>query len=147
MKRNVILLATLILTLILNACDREKDLIYSKVSDDRLPTIVANTNFVTPTIPTAGIAKGTALKIEFNFISADPIKEIQFYEKIGLTDSVLIAKVPYQPAFSKLKNCDTLLFDYKAPTTAVTGTAIVFRARVVNQNGLTKDRLLPYKVL
>ncbi|WP_199120840.1 hypothetical protein [Pedobacter sp. ASV28] len=147
MKKNIILLAGLALFLIINACDRTEDPIYKKISDNRFPTIVANSNFVTPTIPTAGIAKGTALAIELDFISIDPIKEIQFYEKIGTADSVLIDKKPYQAAFSKIKNCDTLLYAYKAPTTPATGTTIVFRARVVNQSGLTKDRILSYKVL
>ena len=131
---------------ILSACDRTEDPIYQKVTDDHYPAVVSNTNFVTPSVPTAGYAKGTALKIEFNFISVDPIKEIQFYEKVATADSVLISTKPYVAAFSKLKNCDTLVYDYVVPSAPESGTSVVFRGRVVNQNGLTKDRTFTYKI-
>jgi len=128
------------------SCDRTEDPIYQKITDNRYPTVVSNTNFVTPAMPTAGYDKGAALSVEFNFISVDPIKEIQFYQKVATADSVLINTIPYSPAFSKLKNCDTLVYKYAVPATLASGTAVVLRGRVVNVNGLTKDRTFSYKV-
>jgi len=128
------------------SCDRTEDPIYQKITDNRYPTVVSNTNFVTPSMPTAGYDKGAALSVELNFISVDPIKEIQFYEKIATADSVLINTIPYSSAFSKLKNCDTLVYKYAVPATLASGTAVVLRGRVVNVNGLTKDRTFSYKV-
>jgi hypothetical protein len=128
------------------SCDRTKDPIYQKITDNKYPTVVSNANFVTPSVPTAGYVKGTVLSVEFNFISVDPIKEIQFYEKIATADSVLIKTVPYAPAFSRIKNCDTLVYSYTVPSAPASNTSIVFRGRVVNVNGLTKDRTFTYKI-
>lgn len=132
---------------LLGACDRTEDPIYAKVSDSRYPVIFSNTNFVTPSVPASGVFdKGTALKIEFDFLPTDPIKELQFFEKIAAADSVLVASIPYARAFSKTKNCDTLIYNYTVPNAPVSGTSVVFRGRVVNQNGLTKDRTFSYKI-
>lgn len=130
----------------LAACDRTEDPIYNKVSDDRFPVIVSNTNFVTPSVPVAGYDKGAALKIEFQYKATDPIKEIQFYEKIAMADSVLILTIPYAPSFSTAKNADTLIYNYVVPAAIASGTSVVFRGRVVNVNGLTKDRTFSYKI-
>ncbi|HKG06640.1 MAG TPA: hypothetical protein VKB19_09295, partial [Pedobacter sp.] len=131
---------------LLIACDRTEDRIYTKVTDNRYPVIVSNANFVTPAIPAAGVVAGAALKIEFNFKPTDPIRELQFFEKVAAADSVLIASVPYAPAFSSTKNCDTLIYNYTVPSGLTPGTPIVFRGRVVNQNGLTKDRTFTYVI-
>ena len=129
-----------------NSCDRTEDPIYQTTSEDRYPTVVSNANFVTPSMPTAGYDKGIALSVEFNFISRDPIKEIQFYEKIATADSVLISTIPYSPAFSKSKGCDTLVYKYTVSAAITSGTPVILRGRVVNLNGLTKDRTFSYKV-
>lgn len=131
---------------LLVACDRTEDPIYKKISDDRFPVIVSNTNFVTPSVPTAGYDKGTALKVEFQYKATDPIKEIQFFEKVATADSVLISTIPYTPSFSTAKNADTLIYDYVIPANLASGTNIVFRGRVININGLSKDRTFSYKI-
>jgi hypothetical protein len=142
---NILYLAVIALGL-LSACDRTEDPIYEKKSDDLYPVIVSNANLVTPSVPSAGYVKGTSLKIEFNFVQTNPIKEIQFLEKIGTADSVIIYRGAYAPAYSKTKFCDTLVYNYTVPATLASGTAVVFRGRVVNQNGLTKDRTFNYKI-
>ena len=146
MKHTKYLYLIIFVALSVASCDRSEDPIYQKVTDNRYPTVVSNPNFVTPTMPVAGYDKGAALSVEFNFISVDPIKEVQFYQKIATADSVLINTTPYTPAFSRVKNCDTLVYKYTVPTSAASGTAIVLRGRVVNENGLTKDRVFSYKV-
>ncbi|MBC7567153.1 MAG: hypothetical protein H7223_09320 [Pedobacter sp.] len=145
--KNIKLLCLMIFaTVIFSSCDRTEDPIYQKTTDNRYPTVVSNANFVTPSVPTAGYVKGTVLSVEFNFISFDSIKEIQFYEKIATADSILLKTTPYAPAFSKIKNCDTLVYSYTVPSAPASGTSIVFRGRVVNVNGLTKDRIFTYKI-
>ncbi|TDQ09751.1 hypothetical protein [Pedobacter metabolipauper] len=146
MKKITVLYLVLLFASVLCACDRTEDPIYEKLSDNRFPVIFANTNFVTPSVPTGGFVKGTALKIEFNFVKTDPIKEIQFYEKLGTADSVLISKSDYAPAFSASKGCDTLIYNYIVPSAPASGTSVVFRGRVVNVNGLTKDRTFTYLI-
>ncbi|EDM33969.1 hypothetical protein PBAL39_24515 [Pedobacter sp. BAL39] len=146
MKKIMILYTAMMMVFIFQACDRTEDPIYEKISDDHFPTIISNTNFVSPSVPAAGFAKGTALKIELNFISVDPVKEIQFLEKTGTADSVVIQTVPYAPAFSRAKNCDTLVYNYTVPSAPEGGTQMGVRARVVNVNGLTKDRTFTYKI-
>jgi len=146
MKNITYLCFVVLVTAIFMSCDRSEDPIYQKITDNKYPTVVSNANFVTPAVPTLGYIKGTVLSVEFNFISADPIKEIQFYEKIATADSVLINTTPYVPAFSRVKNCDTLVYNYTVPSIPASGTAIVFRGRVVNVNGLVKDRTFTYKI-
>jgi hypothetical protein len=146
MKNLTYLYLVIFATMIFISCDRTEDPIYQKITDNKYPTVVSNANFVTPSVPTTGYVKGTVLSVEFNFISADPIKEIQFYEKIATADSVLISTIPYAPAFSKTKNCDTLVYNYTVPSAPASNTSIVFRGRVVNVNGLTKDRTFVYKI-
>lgn len=146
MKTTTILLFSLMVTAFFFGCDRTEDPIYEKVSEDHYPTIVSNTNFVSPTVPATGFAKGTVLKIELNFISVDQVKEIQFLEKTGTADSVIIQSIPYAAAFSKTKQCDTLIYNYTVPSTPESNTSMGFRARVVNVNGLSKDRSFTYKI-
>lgn len=148
MKTKFILPALLLLG-ILGACERIDDPIYAKTDDKRFPIIVANTTFTTPTLAAAGtttVAKGATIKIEFNFLQTDPLKEIQFLQKIGTADSTVISTTPYLPAFSKSKQCDTLIYNYVVPATIASATTVTIRARAVTTAGLFKDRSIAYKV-
>lgn len=146
MKKTSIFYLLFASLMVLYACDRSKDPIYQKINDNRYPVIFSNTTFVTPSIPTTGLAKGSVIKVELNFLPTDPVKEIQFYQKVDLADSTIISTVPYASAFSKIKNCDTLIYNYTVPSAPAIGAAIVVRARVLNQNGLFKDRTFSYKI-
>jgi hypothetical protein len=146
MKKLTILYLSFAILGVLSACDRTEEPIYEKLSDEHYPVIVQNTNFFTPAVPSAGYVKGTAIKIEFDYFVREPINEIQFWEKIGTADSVALFKGAAVPAFSQIKNCDTLIYNYTVPSAPASGTTIAIRGRVVNKNGLAKDRVLTYRI-
>ncbi|GAB3935597.1 hypothetical protein GCM10028827_37480 [Mucilaginibacter myungsuensis] len=132
------------------ACKKNENGIdlFTKMSENRAPVIIANTTFTNPTLLAAGtttVSNGAKIAVEFNYVQTDPIKEIQFLQKIGTADSTLLSTIPYKPSFSRIKNCDTLLYDYFVPAGQPVGTSVAVRARVINQNGLFKDRVFTFK--
>jgi hypothetical protein len=150
MKKKLIVLSFIsIITIMMISCDKENPTTFDVKSNDRFPIIVTNANFTTPGVSGAGttqVSKGATIKVELNYQQTDPIKEIQFLQKIDLADSTVIFQKDYVPSFSKTKNADTLVYDYIVPSTPPVGATIVVRGRVLNQNGYFRDRFFSFKV-
>lgn len=88
------------------------------VANDQVPQI--NTN--TWTVATTQRA-GAAITVELQYWTSVPISEIQLLQAIARTqsgtttrDTSVVSTQPYRAAFSKDKQCDTLLITYTVPT-------------------------------
>jgi hypothetical protein len=118
------------------------------VLDQPVPQINSNTWTVATTQ-----RAGNVISVELQYWSAVPIKEIQLLQATARTlsgvvtrDTALVSTRPYQAAFSKDKQCDTLLLTYTVPVlTRSTGQTISINpiARIVIDVGTisgTKSR-------
>ena len=122
----VLLFASLILTG-LGACTQKFLSPGPIILDNQVPQINANTWTVATTQ-----RAGAAITVELQYWSSVPIKEIQLLHAIARTqsgtttrDTTLVSTQPYQAAFSKDKQCDTLLLTYTVPAlTRSTGQTI-----------------------
>ena len=81
---------------------------------------------------------GTELTMDLRYWCEDPIKEIIFYPELGGTmlDSVI---VPYVAAYSNVSQTDSLIFTYVAPTVVDTTLELIVNAKVVAQNGFSRE--------
>ena len=78
---------------------------------------------------------GGKVNLELQYWSLDPISEIGFYDIIN-DDTTLINSFPYEPAFSRISDTDTLVIAYDVPNLA-SDTDVILYLEVVNENGLT----------
>ncbi len=83
---------------------------------------------------------GTLLKVELQYFSQSPIREIVLYETVGSGSRTQVATIPYAPAFSTIKRLDTLLVPYTVPASAAANTGIKLEYEIVNQNTLKLTR-------
>jgi hypothetical protein len=125
------------------SCDKELDDNYTLVGE-RFPTVVSNT---TPFPIATKFAAGETVTVELNFTQqTDPIKEILVLQKVEPSrDSTIVQTIPYQPAYSKTKNADTLLINYVVPA-AANKALIRLDTRVVSTNGQFKTRSASFRV-
>jgi hypothetical protein len=86
----------------------------------------------------------TPLAFELQYWSDAPIKEINFYQKVGTASRERLFNKPYVPSFSKIKSADTLVINYTVPQVPA-ATSIQLEAEIVNENTLKVIRALNIK--
>lgn len=125
------------------SCDKEIDENYTLVGE-RFPTIVSSG---TPFPVATKYAVGETVTVELNFAQqTDPIKEILVLQKVEpARDSTVVQTIPYQPAYSKTKNTDTLVINYVVPA-AANKALIRLDTRVVSTNGQFRTRSASFRV-
>jgi hypothetical protein len=99
-------------------------------------TLTGTNVAATPVYPGAAV-----LKVELQYFSQSPVKEINLYETVGTGARTLVSKTPYAPAFSQIKRLDTLMLLYTVPTTAAANTGIKLEYEILNQNALSLTRV------
>jgi hypothetical protein len=90
-------------------------------------------------LDSASFTPGVRAKVLLEYWCIDPIKEIRLYESRGATITTgartLVATIPYQKAFSQIRQMDTLVTQYTVPASDPKGTRIWLHAEGVS----TKD--------
>lgn len=120
-------------TLFLSSCYEEDPWLEDNItrSGDKFPVIYMNA------LAEEEYNAGDEVQILLEFFSEGELEEIILYETIGDGTRQLISETPYAPAFSEVKQLDTLVLVYSVPTVADTAN-IVLEAEAVNANGLSK---------
>ncbi|WP_400194018.1 hypothetical protein [Hymenobacter sp. B81] len=136
-------LALLLLGPALVACEREldNDDFYREVGG-QFPSFAANDFGLA-----AKYATGEVVRFELRFAEqTSPIKEIRILQKVEPgRDSVLVQTIPYQRAFSRARNSDTLMVNYTVPA-GVNKANVRVDAVVVSQNNQTKTRSFSFRL-
>jgi hypothetical protein len=88
---------------------------------------------------------GRAARIQLEYFCNDGLKEIKVYHRVGSATAArtLITTIPYTPAFSKLKQQDTLIYQYPIPTGNAANTQIFIDAEAVSTKDVTKGTWQP----
>ncbi|HHB78618.1 MAG TPA: hypothetical protein ENK85_05240 [Saprospiraceae bacterium] len=136
MKNNIIKLSVLFLAIgiFMSSCYKEER--WTEENTEVLgyvPLIAAFT-----ISPDGEAASGTELSLDLRYWCTDPIKEIIFYPELGgmMLDSVI---VPYVEAYSEVSQTDSLIFTYVAPTVVDTTLELIVNAKVVAENGFSRE--------
>ncbi|WP_046245603.1 hypothetical protein [Hymenobacter terrenus] len=144
-QRNIFRLASVAALVIglLAGCQKNEERPYAVSSDDRYPTILSNSLGLA-----TKYAVGETVPVELQFAAQSaPIQEIRIFQRIEpATDSTVVQTLPgTQAAYSRLKFADTLVVRVVLPLSP-NQARVRFSAVVVSQNGLTKTRLVPFRV-
>lgn len=134
-------LMPLLAVVLLGSCDKDLDTYYSETGP-QYPTFTANA------LGTATkYAPGEIVQFELRFAQqTDPIQEIRILQKIEPNrDSTLVQTIPYRPAFSRIRQSDTLLVNYTVPAGQNKANVRV-DAVVVSSNGQTKLRTFSFRL-
>lgn len=134
-------LLPLLAVLLLGSCEKELDTYYTETGP-QLPT------FSTNALGTATkYAAGEVVQFELRFAEQTaPIREIRILQKIEPNrDSTLVQTIPYRPAFSRIRQSDTLLVNYTVPAGQNKANVRV-DAVLVSDNGQTKTRNFSFRL-
>jgi len=122
-----------LLALLISSCYKEPDFIgdNSKTEGKHFP-VISGFNIIDKA---DSYSQGEMVKVDLDFWSLDPIKEINFFFKIG--DSIVLAgNSNYIANFQEDSQSDELVMDLLVP--AVDSVVeVTINAEVVNENGLT----------
>lgn len=147
-----ILFFIIALSLIITACEKDKNFIADNTINTGVGYVPVSTNTLqdVSVIPVRTLATssgtataftgGTTFKTELTFFSQSPIKEINLYNTIGTSARTLVTTIPYAPAFSQSKRLDTLIVPYTVPASAAIGTVIKLEYEILNTNALSVIR-------
>lgn len=130
-----------VLALLVSSCEKEIDTYYTEVGP-QLPTLSTNA------LGTATkYAPGEIVQFELRFAEQTaPLSEIRILQKVEPgRDSTLVQTIPYRPAFSRIRQSDTLLVNYTVPTGQNKANVRV-DAVLVSQNGQTKTRTFSFRL-
>lgn len=93
------------------------------------------------------VATGDMIELDMRFWSLDPIKETEVIEKLSTADEYnVVETIPYTFNFNEETQDEQLIINYTAPSVADT---MVYQvgARVINENGLTRERVVDITVI
>jgi hypothetical protein len=89
------------------------------------------------TLDSATLSPGNKVRVVLDFYCKDPLKEIRLYQSVGSITAArtLVSTTPYTPAFSQIRQMDSLVVSYTAPTGNPAGSTIFLHGEAVS----TKD--------
>jgi hypothetical protein len=127
--------------LLLVACNKELDTMYEEVGP-QFPTFVSNTLGTQ-----AKYAPGEMMQFELQFAQQTArIREIRLIEKLEQNaDSAVVQTIPYKPAFSRRRQADTLVVNYRVPQGA-NKSRVRLHAILVAENDQTKARTIAFRL-
>lgn len=136
--RNFIILASFFLV---TACYEEKVWLDDNVEyqGKAVPSI-----YMYP-LDSATYTPGRTARIQLEYFSNDGMKEIKVYHRVGSATAArtLVATLPYTPAFSKLKQQDTLIYQYPIPSGNAANTQIFIDAEAISTKDVGKGTWQP----
>jgi hypothetical protein len=93
-------------------------------------------------LDSATFTPGTKARVILDFYCKDPLKEIRLYESRGASITagtrILVATFPYVPAFSQIRQMDSLVATYTIPSGDAKNTQIWLHAEGVSTKDVTK---------
>ena len=87
--------------------------------------------------------QNTKIAFELQYWSESPIREVNLYRTVGSTPREKFYSKPYPEiaAFSRLKDADTLVFQYTTPAVAAV-TTVKLEVEIINENTLSLLRTI-----
>lgn len=88
---------------------------------------------------------GSTASVQLEYWCNEGIKEIKVYQRVGSATATrtLLATLPYTPAFSQLKQQDTLLYSYVVPAGNPANTQIFIDAEAISKQDVGKGTWQP----
>lgn len=88
---------------------------------------------------------GRSARVQLEYFCNDGLKEIRVYQRVGSATATrtLLSTLPYTPAFSQLKQQDTLIYQFPVPTGNAANTLIFIDAEAVSRQDVTKGTWQP----
>ena len=88
---------------------------------------------------------GSTASVQLEYWCNEGIKEIKVYQRVGSATATrtLLATLPYTPAFSQLKQQDTLLYSYVVPAGNPANTQIFIDEGAISKQGVGKGTWQP----
>ena len=92
------------------------------------------------TLDSATLSPGNKVRVLLEFYCKEPLKEIRLYQGTGSITGArtLVSTTPYTPAFSQIRQMDTLVLSYTAPTGNPAGTTIFLHGEAVSTKDVAK---------
>lgn len=118
---------------------------YYPVSSNALYDTTTKKTLTTSAAAPPVFAAGYEVRVELQFMSESPVKEINLYNTVGATPRAKVGTWPYQKAFSNVKKLDTLIIPYVMPASP-SGTVVKLEYEILNQNNLNLVRTVYAKV-
>lgn len=140
--KNIYFIA-LILTVLITACHDEPDWLGDNTTTEgnHFPVIG------TLTASSTTVSSGGSIELDMRYWSLDPIRETALIEKAeGAADFTIVDTYPYTFNFNAETQDEQLIMTYIAPAVSDTSEYEV-GARVINENGLTRERTVSITVL
>jgi hypothetical protein len=136
--RNFIILASFF---IVTACYEEKVWLDNNV--DYLGKAVPSI-YMYP-LDSTTFTPGRTTRVQLEYFSNDGMKEIKVYQRVGSATAArtLVTTLPYTPAFSRLKQQDTLIYQFPVPTGNAINTQIFIDAEAVSTKDVPKGTWQP----
>lgn len=96
-------------------------------------------------LDSATFTPGRTARVQLEYFSNDGMKEIKVYQRVGSATAArtLVTTLPYTPAFSKLKQQDTLIYQFPVPTGNAINTQIFIDAEAVSTKDVPKGTWQP----
>jgi hypothetical protein len=91
-------------------------------------------------LDSANLGAGSKVRVLLEFYCKDPLKEIRLYQG-GATiaaNRTLVSTEAYKPAYSQIRQMDTLVLSYTAPASNVSGATVFLHAEAVSNKDVTK---------
>lgn len=138
MKTYKIITLLALTTIGFTACEKDADqfLRDNTTVIGRIPVIAGFK--ISPTQANNSVTAGQNIILDLRYWSDDPIDKIELKATVGTGTAQTISTTPYQSAYSKVSQTDSLLLNYQVPNVAV-GTAINMQVVVTNKNTLSKS--------
>jgi hypothetical protein len=136
---NKLLLLCLIVSLA--ACYEEKNFFdeNTTATDKTVPFIYVYA------LDSATFTPGTKARVLLEFFCKEPLKEIRLHQSIGTVISgtrTLVTTESYKPAFSQIRQMDTLVLTYTVPSGNPVGTTIFLHGEAVSTKDIAKGTWL-----
>ena len=122
-----------LLALVISSCYKEPDFIGdNSTTEGKHFPVISGFNVVDKA---DSYNQGESVKVDLDFWSTDPIKEINFHYRIGDTD-VIAATSSYVANFQEDSQTDELVMEIAVPAVDSTVT-VTIDAEILNENGLS----------
>lgn len=92
-------------------------------------------------LDSSSFTPGTKARVLLEFHCKDPLKEIRLHQSIGTSITgarTLVSTTAYQPAFSQIRQMDTLVLTYTIPAGNPAGTTIFLHGEAVSTKDVAK---------
>jgi hypothetical protein len=132
----ILLLAAVLV--VMSSCYKEQDFWADNatVTDKAVPFV-----YVYP-LDSTQFTPGTKARVLLEFYCKDPLKEVRLHQSIGTTilagTRTVVSTTAYKPAYSQIRQMDTLVLTYTVPAGNPVNTTIFLHGEAISTKDVSK---------